>query len=140
MIIENVPFNTLLGLTFDRVVFYKKRDPSEERLYWNANNHILFDCTDGRRFVMTHLQACCEEVYLEDVCGDLEDLVGSPILFAEESINRKKDPGESQTWTFYHLRTQKGTVTLRWYGTSSECPSSGYYSEEAELYLVVTEK
>lgn len=75
---------------------------------------LTFTSSDGKTFLMTHVQDCCEQVHLSDVVGDLRDLVGSPILIAEETCNqvvdRNKD--ESATWTFYKLATQKGYVTM----------------------------
>jgi hypothetical protein len=68
------------------------------------------------------------------VIGDLTDLVGSPILLAEEvsSEAENNEKGEddygSFTWTFYRFATIKGTVTVRWYGSSN-----GYYSESVSF-------
>lgn len=91
------------------------------------NERIVFTLTDGRTYGLWHDQDCCESVSVEDICGDLEALVGSPILLAEEvttADDGENRGDESYTWTFYKLATVRGAVTIRWYGTSN-----GYYSE-----------
>lgn len=86
----------------------------------------------GRKFRMFHRQDCCESVYLEDVIGDLEDLLNTPIV--EAYVEDSSDMGalekyeDAFEWTFYRLRTIKGTVTLRWYGSSNR-----YYSTDVEI-------
>lgn len=34
-------------------------------------------------FKLYHSQNCCEDVYIEDISRDLDDLVGYPLLLAE---------------------------------------------------------
>lgn len=95
-----------------------------------------FKMADGTVYRFSHDQDCCESVSLEDICGDLEDLKGSPLIQAECATNsdNPKDPEQttmwhdSHTWTFYKFATQKGFVTIRWYGESN-----GYYSEEVDV-------
>ena len=92
------------------------------------NDEIVFVTTEGDVYLMYHSQSCCECVTIEDICGDLTDLVGSPLLVAEE-VEGEIDilPGEinygEYKWTFYKFDTIKGGVTIRWYGTSN-----GWYS------------
>lgn len=91
---------------------------SELKMYVSDTEYLLFE----------HYPECCEEVYIESVTGDLDDLVGTPILMAEEVSDIKaaalSEDHDSWTWTFYKFATIKGNVTIRWYGTSN-----GYYSE-----------
>lgn len=90
-----------------------------------------FTKDNGDKWAMFHDQDCCEEVYLEDIVGELDDLIGSPLLVAyvETSDDAPlNDYEDSWTWTFYRFATIKGSVVLRWYGTSN-----GYYSESVDF-------
>ena len=97
-----------------------------------GSKEILFK-TRSHTFKMYHEQDCCENVRLEDVCGDVKDLIGTPIVNAYEESSQSTGPNPSYdygstTWTFYRLATIKGTVTLRWLGRSN-----GYYSESVDI-------
>lgn len=101
-----------------------------------GDDEINFKCSDGSVYTMWHAQDCCESVYLADVEGDVSDLIGSPIVVAEEvSSDGAPAPAggwnESYTWTFYRIATAKGFVVLRWFGESN-----GYYSEGVDFAKV----
>ena len=112
-----------------------------------GDEELLFTTTNGEQYRMYHSQNCCESVTIEDICGNLADLVGLPLLIAEavmsenpwtslaeEAVSRLRgheSSGESETWTFYKFATQKGHVTIRWYGNSN-----GYYSESVDFEKV----
>lgn len=95
-------------------------------------DEITFTTVDDRVFRMYHSQDCCESVVIDEIHGDLEDLVGSEIVQAEEVSNEEEPPvpeyTDSYTWTFYKLATIKGYVTIRWFGSSN-----GYYSESVDV-------
>lgn len=109
-------FSILIGKTLTRI---DVRD-----------DYITFYTDDNKRFCMFHEEDCCESVSIDEIIGvDIQELIGDPILLAEERSNRDDPPksvydNESYTWTFYELATIKGAVTIRWYGSSN-----GYYSE-----------
>ncbi len=118
---NSLPFNTLVGKTCISV---------ENQ----GDKEVIFTISDSEKYVLYHSQDCCESVTVEDICGDLQDLVGVPILQAEESSSSDNPPGvtmkyqDSFTWTFYRITTIKGQVVIRWYGESN-----GYYSESVDF-------
>ena len=117
MYYDRVLIDTLVGKTLKSVVVNED------------NDEIKFTTTKGKSYIMYHDQDCCEDVSIDEIIGDLDDLVGEPILDARMETNsdkpkRNERDEDSWTWTFYIIATIKGTVTLRWYGTSN-----GFYSE-----------
>ena len=98
---------------------------------YTENEEIVFKTAQGDVYRMMHEQDCCESVYIESIVGDLEDLIGSPVLLAEEVSSEGLDPPhedyESYTWTFYKLATINGSVTIRWFGSSNGCYSESVY-------------
>ncbi len=100
-----------------------------------SNDELIFITSEGDKYRMYHEQDCCEGVSIDDINGDLDDLLNSPILMAEEVISNENPSDynpdmyqDSFTWTFYKLATIKGYVTIRWYGESN-----GYYSESVSF-------
>jgi len=127
--------------TYDKVEVHELKGHAFSEIK-ASDTEVEFIGMDGKPvFLMFHEQDCCESVYLDEVIGDWEDLIGTPIFVAEEVSNRenprlKMDEDDenyytvpdSETWTFYKFTTMKGSVTLRWYGTSN-----GYYSESVDI-------
>lgn len=117
------------------IVLLGKTMTAVDRISSDLGDVIMFTGDTGEQWKMHHLRGGYATVYLDDIAGDLNDLVGTPITMAELVTNRgnPKDPEwhDSSTWTFYKLATVKGYVTIRWYGTSN-----GWYSEDVSFHQI----
>jgi len=103
----------------------------------STEEEMVFKIDSEQSYKLYHSQDCCECVTIEDICGDLDDLLNEPLTEAEEIIHAQDinpegvdvpEYQDSFTWTFYKLSTRKGSVTIRWYGESN-----GYYSESVDF-------
>lgn len=113
---KNVEFSILKGEKINKIEGMEK-----------GSELIKIYLDNGRFFEMYHEQDCCEEVEIEDVCGDAQDILGLEILEAREEVKEC-----AATFTFYHLTTIKGSVVIRWCGLSN-----GYYSESVDFIEIL---
>ena len=95
---------------------------------------VVLSFEDGATITMQHHQDCCEMVYLEDfeVSGVSDDMSGATLHswhVDSSSIRPSKDAKseDCDEWTFYNVRTSKGSLWMRWFGTSN-----GYYSTDVD--------
>ena len=122
-----VDFSAMKGLTIESVLIA----PDKRCIIFKSLEDGSFKLHDQEE---EHSPGSAD-VYVEDICGDIEDIIGTPLLLVEEvSYENEHPPGcpsiedECWTWTFYKIATNKGVVTIRWYGQSSK-----YYSQEVTL-------
>ena len=115
----------MIGVT---MISFTYGEPGEDELW--------FEDRLGNVYKFYHDQGCCESGTIGDVCGDLMDLLGSPILQAEE-VSSEDVPqsstdeyGDTYTWTFYKFSTIRGSVTVKWCGSSN-----GRYSESVDFRI-----
>ena len=87
--------------------------------------------TDDCVYAFYHEYDCCESVYLTQVDGISDKIIGSRIVVAEVVTDQKSVAGGSVTWSFYKIGTNKGMIDFRWCGESN-----GYYSETVDLIKV----
>jgi hypothetical protein len=110
---------------------------SVKRTKEKYDDSITFSMSNGKSYKMFHKQDCCEGVNITSIVGDLESLIGSPIIVAREETDSEGSPADEQgpeymddshTWTTYWFETETAKVRIRWLGTSN-----GYYSESVEI-------
>lgn len=122
-------FSSLVGKTIEKI----------EGLEPGTNDLVEFHTFDGEVYGMFHEQDCSERVVVEDVVGDVSDIIGHPILMAEESSSpaAPDEAGDvSGKWTFYRLGTVRGYVTIRWLGSSNGyCSESVSFVRQNKRYL-----
>ena len=119
MNIQQGQVSDLLGYTLDRIELH-------------GNEELYFFTDENEVYKMYHPQDCCENVLIEDIEGDLNDIVGEPLLRAEEISEKDESEWGSMTWTFYKFSTIKGSAVIRWLGESS-----GYYSESVDFVKLI---
>lgn len=103
-----VPIPWLLGFTLSAV----ERDEDDEV--------ITFTRTDGVQVKMYHEQECCEHVWVEEIHGDLQALVGYPLTTAEVYTRDggESEDGDDRMFTFYRIGNERHLATIRWCGES----------------------
>ena len=98
-------------------------------IYYDEENFQIL--TDDGVYAFYHEQSCCEDVWLTQVDGISDKIIGSRIVIAEVVTDEKSVAGGSITWSFYKIGTNKGMIDFRFQGESN-----GYYSETVDLIKI----
>ncbi|MEK2647414.1 DUF7448 domain-containing protein [Bdellovibrio sp. BCCA] len=122
----NVDLSFLLGKT---IISHKLVD---------QKSNLLLVGDDGMHYWLGGFSSDGGHVHLEDINGNLDDLLNSPILRAEEKTvlvpeDQKTHPGYTEDYYFYYeISTIKGSVHMRFYGEEG-----AYYSASAWFYYCI---
>lgn len=96
-------------------------------------DHFIVFFTYSEAYLLEHRQSCCEEVYLENICGDLSCLLDCPLEIAEcQEEEEELDEYGLVGSTAYKLATSKGYVEIVFTGTSN-----GYYEVNVDLHHII---
>ena len=98
-------------------------------IYYDEENFQIL--TDDGVYAFYHEQSCCEDVWLTQVDGISDKIIGSRIVIAEEVLDEKDTEYGHITWSFYKIGTNKGVIDFRFQGESN-----GYYSETVDLIKI----
>lgn len=101
------------------------------------NSFLRFKTSKNKIYEMSALDDYAG-VNIEDICGDLNDLLNTPILLAEVAysdgnpqhkgnVREIENSKDVLHWTYYKLATIKGYVDIRWFGDNY------YYSNVANF-------
>jgi hypothetical protein len=118
----------MLGKVYQDVSIHRYYDDGHDEGF----DVMIFHTSDLEGVVFCPYDEDSYLVEIIDICGDLRDLINSPILEAEVISDAPgkgfAKHGESYEWTFYKYATIKGSVTVRWYGESN-----GYYATDVDM-------
>ena len=87
--------------------------------------------TDDCVYAFYHEYDCCESVWLTQVDGVSDKIIGSRIVIAEVVTDEKYTEDGHITWSFYKIGTNKGIIDFRFQGESNGC-----YSETVDLVKI----
>ena len=101
-------------------------------------DELIFETSEGKSYRMYHSQDCCEHVSIEDIAGDLKDLIGDPIFLAEEVSSNEPDDklievrkAEYEKELAKHIAKYGNSEKFRaWGGPSPQ----NHWSEESETW------
>ena len=102
-------------------------------IYYDEENFQIR--TDDCVYAFYHEQDCCESVWLTQVDGISDKIIGSRIVIAEVVTDEKDTEYGHITWSFYNIGTNKGMIDFRF-----QCQSNGSYSETVDLIKIPLEE
>ncbi len=102
------------------------------------SDRIEFILKDKGKLIAHHCQDCCEYVHIEQINGDLINIINKDITSitnefgfdTPKTVKIPEWPPESITWTSLKIGSELGVVEFLWRGESN-----GYYSESVDFYI-----
>lgn len=110
-----------------------------------GNEQMTFITNTGERYALTYYQDYCASCSVEDICGDLNDIIGSPIFMAEEVSNKSPEDHllEKRQLYYYKAKAEHDPKDGEFYWSRYEPGPDNEWRSESEtwtFYKIVTFK